>query len=210
MEVSPGIKVCGITRVEDARAVAMSGVDALGLVFYEKSKRYVTAEQALEIARSVPPFVSLVGLFVDASEAFIESVLEQVPLSLLQFHGRESEAQCNRWGMRYIKAISMKSGVPVQEIAAQYASASGYLLDTYSPATPGGSGEAFDWELVPENLGRPLILAGGLDATNVAQAVARVKPYAVDVSSGVEQQPGIKDKEKVKAFVKAVRCFGGA
>lgn len=208
MEIPPGIKVCGITRVEDALAVAMSGVDALGLVFYEKSKRHVTPEQAQEIARAVPPFVSLVGLFVDASEAFIESVLEKVPLSLLQFHGKESEAQCNLWGMRYIKAISMKSGVAVQEIAAQYTSASGYLLDTYSPAMPGGSGEAFDWKLVPGNLDRPLILAGGLDETNVAQAIAKVKPYAVDVSSGVEQQPGIKDKEKVKAFVKAVGCFG--
>ena len=205
MDSPARIKICGITSVADAMAVADSGAQALGLVFYEKSPRNVSIEQAREIAFAMPPFVSVVGLFVNAKPDFIESVLNRVPLSLLQFHGNETEAQCQRWGSRYLKAFRVRPEVPVVDMVAPYHSASGFLLDSYHPGTPGGTGESFDWELIPKNLEKPVILAGGLDAGNVAEAIKQVKPYAVDVSSGVESRPGQKDHGKIKAFVSSAR-----
>ncbi len=203
MTPSVRIKVCGVTSVADARAVALSGADSIGLMFYEKSPRHVTIRQAAEIVRSLPPFISVVGLFVDADDVDIENVLSNVPLTLLQFHGNETESQCSRWGHRYIKAFRVKPDVSVSEMVAPYFSASGYLLDSYRKGVPGGTGEKFDWQLVPDNLDKPVILAGGLEPGNVAEAIRQVRPYAVDVSSGVESSPGFKDQKKVNAFIKA-------
>ena len=205
MDSPPRIKICGITSVADALAVADSGADAIGLVFYEKSPRYVSTELAREIALSVPPFLSVVGLFVDAAPDYMESVMNAVPLSLLQFHGNETEAECRRWGARYLKAFRVRPEWPVTDMVSPYGSASGFLLDSYRKGTPGGTGESFDWQLIPRNLEKPVILAGGLDATNIAAAIRQVKPYAVDVSSGVEFQPGRKDHDKIKAFVSSAR-----
>ena len=196
------IKICGITSVTDALVATACGVDVLGLVFYSKSPRHVTTEQATEIARAVPPFTTLVGLFVNATERAIGQVLDHVPLGVLQFHGDESEAQCSRWSRPYIKAFRIRPELPVVEMVAPYVSASGFLLDSYTPGVPGGTGEAFDWELIPDNLGKPVILAGGLHAGNVQLAIKTVQPYAVDVSSGVEVRPGQKDRGKIEAFVK--------
>lgn len=197
------IKVCGITSVEDARAAVAAGAEALGLVFYRKSPRFVTVEQAREIVHSVPPFITLVGLFVDASDHEIETVLQAVPLTLLQFHGREKDSDCRRWGLRYIKALRVRPEESVEEMAGKYPGACALLLDTYRKGIPGGTGETFDWQLVPPDLSRPVILAGGLHPDNVADAIQQVAPYAVDVSSGVERAPGIKDHEKIEAFAKA-------
>ncbi|USE39381.1 phosphoribosylanthranilate isomerase [Endozoicomonas sp. SCSIO W0465] len=203
MEVSPRIKICGITRVEDGLIAAECGADAIGLVFYRKSRRYVTVKQAVEIVRVLPPFVSVVGLFVDASDELMQSVLGAVPLSLLQFHGNEPETECARWGVRYMKAFRVRSEIPVIDSVAPYKTACGYLLDSYKPGEAGGTGESFDWDLIPHELNKPLVLAGGLSPDNIAQAINRVRPYGVDVSSGVESQPGIKDHDKIKAFIKA-------
>ena len=203
MDVTTRIKVCGITSIEDAQKVVASGADAIGLVFYEKSARHVTLAQAAEIARTIPPFMSIVGLFVNASEAFIEEALATVPFTLLQFHGHETEVECRRWGCRYIKAFRVRPEVSVADMVAPYDTASGYLLDSYHKGVPGGTGESFDWNLIPRDLGKPIILAGGLTPGNVAQAIASVCPYAVDVSSGVETSPGVKDLDKINALVKA-------
>ncbi len=201
--VSPRIKVCGITSADDAIAATAAGVDVLGLVFYRKSPRHVSIEQAIEIARSLPPFTCLVGLFVNASEQDIEAVLQQVPLGLIQFHGNETEPECRRWRIPYIKAMRVRPEIPVTDMVAPYHSASGYLLDSYRPGIVGGTGESFDWGLIPDRLDKPVILAGGLNPGNVQEAIMTVNPYAVDVSSGVERTPGIKDIDKIKAFVKA-------
>ncbi len=203
MARAPRVKICGITRVEDALVAAKSGADAIGLVFYPGSKRNVSLSTAAAIARALPPFISLVGLFVDAADEQVQSVLDAVPLSLLQFHGNESEAECARWGMRYIKAFRVRPGHSVTALTTPYSSACGFLLDSYQPGVMGGTGELFDWDLIPQQLSKPLILAGGLSPANLAQAINRVRPYGVDVSSGVEHQPGIKDHDKIKAFVKA-------
>lgn len=198
------VKICGITRVEDARQAAQLGADAIGLVFYPPSPRNVTIDQAQEISACLPPFVSRVGLFVDAEPQHIESVLASVPLDLVQFHGAESAEQCQRYGKPYIKAIRMTPGLDLAAAINAHADACGILLDTYSDSVAGGSGEAFDWSRVPAGLEQPLILAGGLDAGNVGAAIAAVHPYAVDVSSGVEQQKGIKDAAKMAAFINEV------
>ncbi len=199
-------KICGITRIEDALAAVEAGADAIGLVFYAKSPRAVTVQQARAIISALPPFVTSVGLFVDASRCELGELLDAVPLDLLQFHGDEAPADCDGYHRPYIKALRVKPG---DDIAAQvelYKNASGVLLDTYVPGIPGGTGEAFDWSLVPEGLSKPVILAGGLTAANVAQAIARVRPYAVDVSGGVELAKGIKDAEKIRAFMQAVKA----
>ena len=202
--VSPRIKVCGITSAGDAIAATAAGIDVLGLVFFSKSPRHVSIAQAVEIARSVPPFTCLVGLFVNAAEQDIEAVLQQVPLGLMQFHGDETESECSRWDIPYIKAMRVRPEIPVTDMVAPYHSASGYLLDSYQPGVVGGTGESFDWGLIPDSLDKPVILAGGLNPGNVREAIETVHPYAVDVSSGVEATPGRKDIEKIKAFVKAV------
>lgn len=194
-------KVCGITRVEDAIKAVESGADALGFVFYEHSSRVVSVEQAKEIARELPPFVSVVALFVNAHVDYVEQVMAEVPVNLLQFHGFEGRAECERYGWPYIKAIRMKEELDVLAEMAKYPSASGFLLDAYRKGVPGGTGETFDWQRVPKCTAAPIILAGGLNPENVAEAIATVQPYAVDVSGGVELEPGIKSHPLIEGFI---------
>lgn len=198
-------KICGITRVEDALAAAAAGADAIGLVFYAKSPRAVSVEQARQIIAALPPFVTTVGLFVDVERDELRQILAQVPLDLLQFHGDESAEQCEGHGRPYIKALRVKAGDDVAAQVARYPGAAGVLLDTFVEGVPGGTGLAFDWSLVPSGLSKPVILAGGLTPENVAAAIARVRPYAVDVSGGVESAKGIKDADKVRAFIRAAQ-----
>lgn len=199
------VKICGITRPEDARAAACAGADAIGLVFHAASPRAVTLAQARAVAEAVPPFVTLVGLFVDAPPALVREVLAQVPLDLLQFHGDEPPQECAGHGRPYIKALRMSDEADVAACAARYPDAKGLLLDAYRPGVPGGTGATFDWARVPHGLSMPLILAGGLHAGNVAAAIRQARPYAVDVSGGVESAKGIKDAAKIAAFINEVR-----
>ncbi|WP_295474373.1 phosphoribosylanthranilate isomerase [uncultured Pseudomonas sp.] len=198
-------KICGITRIEDALAAVEAGADAIGFVFYAPSPRAVSVAQAKVIMAALPPFVTTVGLFVDASPCELHETLEALPLDLLQFHGNESPQACEGYHRPYIKALRVKPGDDLMAACRAYARARGILLDAYVPGVPGGTGERFDWSLIPADLPKPVILAGGLDPDNVAQAIARVRPYAVDVSGGVERSKGIKDHDKVRAFVDAVR-----
>lgn len=204
-------KICGITRVEDALAAVEAGADAIGLVFYARSPRAVSVEQAVAIVQALPPFVTSVGLFVNMPREQLQALLAQVPLDLLQFHGDESPADCEGFARPYIKALRVRVGEDVAATMAPYAGARGILLDTFVEGVPGGTGAAFDWSLVPQGVSRPIILAGGLDASNVASAIRQVRPYAVDVSGGVEASKGIKDASKIRAFVRAVvdaQCDG--
>jgi phosphoribosylanthranilate isomerase len=200
------VKICGITRIEDAIAAAQAGADAIGFVFDPKSPRHVHPDQALKITRALPPFVTTVGLFVNPAPDAVEGVLGHVPLDLIQFHGNEKPEQCRRYHRSYIKAIHMKPGVDPREMARLYGDAAGLLLDTYVADVAGGSGQVFDWSRIPPDLGKPVILAGGLTPENVAAAVRQAHPYAVDVSSGVESSKGIKDANKISAFIEAVRA----
>jgi phosphoribosylanthranilate isomerase len=200
------VKICGITRIEDARSAIEQGADAIGLVFFEGSPRHVTLEQAGRIIAAVAPFVTVVGLFVDAPESEIRHVLEKVPLGLLQFHGHEANDHCNRYGLPFIKSVAMKPEIDVHGQIAAYPDAGGILLDTWQPRTHGGGGQAFDWTKVPHDLAAPIVLAGGLSADNVTVAIRQVRPYAVDVSSGVEIGKGIKSAGKISAFMKGVRA----
>lgn len=204
-------KICGITRIEDALAAVEAGADAIGLVFYAKSPRAVSIEQAAAILQALPPFVTTVGLFVDMPRDELQHLLQRLPLDLLQFHGDESPADCEGYGRPYIKALRVRPGEDVSATMAPYEGARGILLDTFVDGVPGGTGASFDWSLVPEDAGKPVILAGGLDAGNVAAAIRQVRPYAVDVSGGVEASKGIKDASKIRAFIQAVqgvRCDG--
>lgn len=198
------IKICGITRPEDALEAVRLGADALGLVFYGRSPRAVTPAQAAGLVAVLPPFVTAVGLFVDPDAGFVREVLAAVPLDLLQFHGDESPAFCAQFDRRFIKAVRMRPDVDLHAEAARYAAADGLLLDAYRPGVPGGTGERFDWAAIPQDLGAPVVLAGGLDADNVADAIRAVRPWAVDVSSGVEADKGIKDAAKMAAFLRGV------
>lgn len=202
-------KICGITRIEDAQAVVANGADAIGLVFYAKSPRNVSVEQAAEIVASLPPFVDAVGLFVDADMAQVRDVLHRVRLDLLQFHGSESPAYCQAFDFPYIKAVRVRPETNLLQYAADFASAGGLLLDAYQEGIAGGTGRTFDWDLIPDSLGKPVILAGGLDAGNVTEAIRRVRPYAVDVSGGVEREKGIKDADKIAAFMRGVGASHG-
>lgn len=204
--MTPRIKICGLRDVATAQRLAALGADAIGLVFYEPSPRNVSINLAHEIAAAMPPFVSTVGLFVDADPSLVEGVLRTVPLDLLQFHGDESPEYCRSFGRPYIKAVRVKQDLDLLEFADRYADARGLLCDAYSAAAPGGTGERFDWSLLPAGLPLPLILSGGLNAANVTEAVERVQPWAVDVSSGVESSKGVKDALLVKQFVAAVRA----
>jgi phosphoribosylanthranilate isomerase len=201
------IKICGITREQDLRAVASSGADAIGLVFYEKSPRHVSVQQAAELARAVPPFLTVVGLFVNPTVEYVREVLAQVPLDVLQFHGEEEPEFCAQFSKPYLKAVRVKAGMDLLQYATRYAGAQGLLLDAYVEGTQGGTGESFDWALIPLNLPLPVVLSGGLHAGNVASAIKQVRPYAVDVSSGVEASKGIKDAAKVAAFVNEVKSI---
>lgn len=199
--MSPRVKICGITRIEDLRAACDAGADAVGFVFYDKSPRRVSIEAAAALVRAVPPFVQTVGLFVNAEPAQVESVLAAAPLDLLQFHGDETPQACARYGRPWIKAIRVTPETDLLECAADFEAARGLLLDAFVPGVPGGTGERFDWSLIPAGLPLPVVLSGGLDPDNVAEAVRRVRPWAVDVSSGVEASKGIKDAHKVARFV---------
>jgi len=195
------VKICGITRAEDLRAACAAGADALGFVFYEKSPRRLTAAAAALLLRELPPFVQSVGLFVDAEPAFVESVLRVAALDLLQFHGDETAAECARYGRPYIKAIRVNADTDLLKCAADFEGARGLLLDAFVPGVPGGTGERFDWNLIPPGLPKPMVLSGGLTPGNVAAAVRSVKPWAVDVSSGVEVSKGVKDAQKMAQFI---------
>jgi len=198
------VKICGITRPQDALEAVRQGADAIGLVFYPPSPRAVSVAQAAAITRILPPFVTVVGLFVNAGEATLRQVLAEVPLDLLQFHGDETPEACGRYGRPYIKAVRMREDVDLQRLRRQYADAAGLLLDTYRKGVPGGTGEAFEWDRIPADLADQIILAGGLTPENVEQAIREVHPYAVDVSGGVEKAKGIKDPDKILAFMRGV------
>ena len=195
------VKICGITRLEDLHVACEAGADAVGFVFYEKSPRHVSVETAAALVRALPPFVQSVGLFVDAEPATIETVLKSVPLDLLQFHGDETPAACARHGRPWIKAVRVNPQTDLLKCAADFEAARGLLLDAFVPGLPGGTGERFDWTLIPQALPIPVILSGGLTVDNVAEAVRRVRPWAVDVSSGVEASKEIKDALKVARFI---------
>ena len=202
------IKICGITRPDDAAYAAELGVDAIGMVFYEPSPRYVSHTTARTIAESLSPFVTSVGLFVDAPAEEVREALKVVRLDLLQFHGEETPEYCQQFGVPYIKALRMREDVNVTAFAQHYPDAAGILLDTYQQGVAGGTGQKFDWKMIPDDVPLPVILAGGLDATNVAEAISAVQPYAVDVSGGVEASKGIKDHGKMTEFVKEVNRVG--
>lgn len=202
------IKICGLTRAQDVRVAVECGADAVGFVFYPRSPRAVSIGQAAELAALLPPFVTAVGLFVNPAPDEVAAVLERVPLQLLQFHGDESEADCARHRRPWIKAARMRPGVDLLEFAASYPRAAGILVDAFVDGY-GGGGETFDWTLLPAGFARPLVLSGGLDADNVAEAIRRVRPWAVDVSSGVESAKGIKDAERIAAFIAGVRHADG-
>jgi phosphoribosylanthranilate isomerase len=200
----PRVKVCGLTRLQDLQACITSGVDALGFVFVPKSPRFLDVSTAQYLCSKVPVFISRVGLFLDQDAEHVHDVLRTVPLSLLQFHGRESEQYCQQFGLPYIKAISMDSMDPVSEAEKNYPTAAGILVDSHETGGLGGTGKVADWGKA--RTGRmPLILAGGLTPDNVAEAVQKVRPWAVDVSSGVEISPGIKSAERIKRFVKEAK-----
>lgn len=199
------VKICGLTRVSDVQAAVAAGADAVGFVLYPPSPRAVTVEQAAELCKRLPPFVTAVGLFVDEDPKVVAAALEQVPLDLLQFHGDEDPRTCASFGRRWIKALRMRPGIDLHAERERYAGADGLLLDTFQPGRAGGTGASFDWDRVPAGLAPEIILAGGLDATNVARAIEQVKPYGVDVSGGVEAAKGIKDAERIFGFMQGVR-----
>ena len=199
------VKICGITSVKDAIFAVNAGADAIGLVFYAPSPRFVTIEQAQQIVAAMPPFVSVVALFVNALPIEIETVLAQVRIDIVQFHGDETRSDCEQIKLPYYKAIRVKADTNLLQYEAEFSSAKALLLDTYSDAAFGGTGQVFDWGLVPQNLTKPVILAGGLTAENVAIGIKQVRPYAVDVSGGVERTKGVKDVAKIAAFMHAVQ-----
>ena len=199
------IKICGITRTQDALAAAGCGANAIGLVFYAKSPRCVTPERAAELMRVLPPFVMSVGLFVDAVADEVRQTLAQARVDLLQFHGNESPAYCRQFGVPYLKALRVRAGLDLLQYARDYHDAKALLLDAYVEGTHGGTGATFDWALIPKNLPLPVVLSGGLTPENITAAIQAVRPWAVDVSSGVELQKGIKDTAKIAAFVTGVR-----
>jgi phosphoribosylanthranilate isomerase len=199
------IKICGITRQEDARVAVASGADAIGLVFYAPSPRNIGLPQARAIIAATPPFVTVVGLFVDPAPEEVESVLRQCSLGMLQFHGDEAPDFCRSFGLPYIKAARVKAGADLVQYLSRYHAAQGWLLDAYHDRLYGGTGEAFDWKLIPRDLARPVILSGGLTPDNVGAAVRQVRPWAVDVSSGVEVAKGVKDAAKIAAFISGVK-----
>lgn len=203
--MATAVKICGITRPEDALAAARAGAHAIGLVFYAKSPRYATPARAAEIIRVLPPFVTTVGLFVDSTAEEVRAALAAAPVGLLQFHGDETPEFCRQFKRPYVKAVRVKAGVDLLQYAQDYHDAKALLLDAYVEGLHGGSGAAFDWSLIPRGLPLPVILSGGLTPENVTEAVRRVKPSAVDVSSGVESAKGIKDAQKIAAFIKGVR-----
>ena len=198
------VKICGFTSAEQAAFAAHAGTDAIGLVFFPASPRHVSISKAQEIVAALPAFTTVVALFVDATEAQIKAVIDQVPIDLLQFHGDESADICRLYAKPYIKAIRMRADTDIKALTTEYHDAAGLLLDAYHAQAKGGTGEQFDWDLIPPSCTLPIILAGGLGAHNAAEAISRVKPYALDVSSGVEVAKGIKDNNKIAEFLTEV------
>jgi phosphoribosylanthranilate isomerase len=196
------IKICGLTNPQNAREVALLGIDAIGLVFYPKSPRFVNNKTANNIILELPPFVNSVGLFVNEHSATIDSVLASVAIDTLQFHGSESRVECEQYGMPYIKSVAVDKNTNLEQLADEYYNANALLLDTPSSEF-GGTGKSFDWSLI-DTIEKPIILAGGLRPANIAVAIQQVNPYAVDVSSGVESAKGIKDVEKVRQFLSQI------
>ncbi len=203
--MATAIKICGITRHADTMAAAHAGAHAVGFVFCAKSPRNVSISTARELAGALPPFVTAVGLFVNPAAPEVENILAEVPLNLLQFHGEETPDFCGSFGVPFIKAARVRAGLDLIQYAHRYGAARGLLLDAFVDGTHGGTGAAFDWSLIPSNLPLPVILSGGLNPANVRDAIRRVSPWAVDVSSGVEAGPGVKDPQKIAAFMKEVR-----
>jgi phosphoribosylanthranilate isomerase len=199
------VKVCGITRTEDALAAVQHGADAVGFVFWHQSARFISPTQVREIVLRLPPFVSVVGVYVDPSSEWVEETSLTAGLSLLQFHGEESPEFCNQFMLPYIKALRVREGIDLLQYGKLYHDAKGLLLDTYSAGMPGGTGQVFDWRLIPKDFPLPLVLSGGLNPDNVAHAIRQVRPWAVDVSSGVEIAKGIKDVNKISAFMQGVK-----
>lgn len=203
------VKICGITKTGDARMAVNAGADAIGMVFYAPSPRYIDTDTAKDIAKAVPAFITTVGLFVNADAEEVSKVLNQVPLTLLQFHGDESAEYCEQFGVPYIKALRVGqkegglNGDLLRKAVELHSNARGVLLDTYQQGIPGGTGEKFDWGLIP-SIEQSIILAGGLNPENITEAIQSVKPYAVDVSGGVESAPAEKDAGRIRAFLKAV------
>jgi phosphoribosylanthranilate isomerase len=198
------VKICGFTRAQDAVKAAYLGVDAIGLVFYPPSPRHVSIERAMEIVSALPAFVSVVALFVDEQESQIKNVLNKVAIDCIQFHGDENAVDCRKYNKPYMKAIRVKPELDISDIAKQYHDAAALLLDAYHPGIKGGSGNSFDWDLIPQQCDLPIILAGGLQVDNAKRAVESVRPYALDVSSGVETEKGIKDAVKMAAFIQQI------
>lgn len=199
------VKICGITRLEDAQAAMAAGADALGFVFYLPSPRFITPEAAASLIRQLPPFVSCVGLVVNPSANDVQQLLQTVPLDLLQFHGEETDAFCEQFGKPWIKALAMKPDEDMLALAGRYPHARALLLDAWHPDLKGGTGHTFDWSRIP-SLPKPFILAGGLNSANVAEAIAATHPFAVDVSGGVEQSKGIKSASLINSFIAAVNA----
>ena len=199
------VKICGITRLQDALQACNAGADAIGLVFYEKSPRNIESSKAAQISRALPAFVTSVALFMNETESNIRQILDEVPIDCLQFHGDEDAEFCRQFNRPYIKAIAMHGETELRQKISEYHDARGVLLDSHAPGQAGGTGKIFDWNVIPQDLDVPLILAGGLSVENVAEAVRIVRPYAVDVSSGVEREKGLKDAELVTAFIHEVK-----
>lgn len=202
------VKFCGITNLKDAISAAELGADALGFVFYPKSPRFISPKNAKEIIKKLPPFISMVGLFVNQSKSEVEEVIKGCPLNLLQFHGDENESFCKQYNLPYIKAITMKSDVDLLKCIQEYNSAKALLLDTFSKVARGGSGEVFDWKMIPPNTLKPIIVAGGLTPDNVQTLLEVISPYGVDVSSGIEINKGLKDYKLMKKFILGVTNAG--
>lgn len=203
----PRVKICGLRQASDAVFAAQAGVDAIGLVFYPPSPRAVDALTAAKIAHALPPFVSCVGLFVDATAAQIDQILNNVPLSLLQFHGAESPEFCDQFQLPWIKAVRMRPNIDLHQQRQCYSRAQGLLLDAYKSGVPGGTGDPFDWHRIPVDIAKDVVLAGGIDSHNVQQAIQQVNPWAIDVSGGVESHKGVKDRVKITAFMHQAKPY---
>jgi phosphoribosylanthranilate isomerase len=203
------VKICGITTPEHGAAAARHGADAIGLIFYPPSPRLVAIERAREISAALPPFVARVAVFVNPSAAEVEAAIRGCRPDLLQFHGEETPEFCRAFGLPYLRAVRVRRGVDLLEYLSPFHDAAGWLLDAYRDDLYGGTGEAFDWGLIPQRLARPVVLSGGIDAGNVGDAIRRVRPWAVDVSSGVESARGVKDERLIAALIAGVRNADG-
>ncbi|BBL35178.1 N-(5'-phosphoribosyl)anthranilate isomerase [Nitrosomonas stercoris] len=199
------VKICGITRLEDAMAAVDHGADALGFVFWSQSERYISPEDAGQIVRYLPPFVQAVGVFVNPDKPWVKMASAAAGLDMLQFHGDETPDFCGQFSLPYIKAVRVRRGLDLLQYAQHYEGSKGLLLDTYTKGKPGGTGHTFDWKLIPSELSLPWILSGGLNSENIVDAIQQTHPLAIDVSSGVEIDSGIKDVNKISAFMEGVR-----